>query len=105
VAIHHRRISTTKLSQRACPEEHRCTQIIPRFFDERSSLKLIFAPRWQASERWNNVQMSDTECEHLDQLRREATVPDAKLAIPESLNPAASANPGCQFWSNLKSMP
>ena len=43
----------------------------PRFFNEKSCLKLVFATLWQASERWQNVRMSDVECKLLDHLRRE----------------------------------
>jgi putative transposase len=69
--IHHRRIRTTNLLERAFLEQRRRTRTIPRFFDERSCLKLAFATLWQASERWQNVRMSDIECRMLDHLRRE----------------------------------
>jgi len=70
-AIHHSRIRTTNLLERAFLEQRRRTNTIPRFLDERSCLKLVFATLWQASERWQNVRMSDTECALLDRLRRE----------------------------------
>jgi len=58
-AIHHNRIRTTNLLERAFLEQRRRTKTIPRFFDERSCLKLVFATLWQASERWQNVKMSE----------------------------------------------
>jgi transposase-like protein len=70
-AIHHKRIRTTNLLERAFVEERRRTRTIPRFFDERSCLKLVFATLWQASERWQSVRMSEFECQQLDHLRRE----------------------------------
>lgn len=68
-AVHHSRIRTTNLLERAFLEQRRRTNTIPRFFDERSCLKLVFATLWQASERWQNVRLSDTECALLDRLR------------------------------------
>lgn len=68
---HHSRIRTTNLLERAFVEQKRRTKIIPRFFNEKSCLKLVFATLWQASERWQNVRMSDVECKLLDHLRRE----------------------------------
>jgi transposase-like protein len=68
--IHHKRIRTTNLLERAFLEQRRRTKTIPRFFDERSCLKLVFATLWQASERWQNVKMSEIECKQLDHLRR-----------------------------------
>jgi putative transposase len=77
-AIHHKRIRTTNLLERAFLEERRRTNAIPRFFDERSCLKLVFATLWQASQRWQNVRMSLTERQHLNHLRRQL-----KLDEPE----------------------
>jgi len=69
--IHHRRIRTTNLIERAFAEQRRRTKVIPRFFDERSCLKLVFASLWQASERWQRVSFSDFELAMLRHLRRE----------------------------------
>jgi len=68
-AVHHSRIRTTNLLERAFVEERRRTKTIPRFFNERSCLKLVFATLWQASQRWHNVRMSDLECQQLNHLR------------------------------------
>jgi putative transposase len=73
-AIHHKRIRTTNLLERAFLEERRRTNTIPRFFDERSCLKLVFATLWQASQRWQNVSMSLAERQHLNHLRRQLKI-------------------------------
>ncbi len=88
-AIHHRRIRTTNLLERAFLEQRRRTKTIPRFFDERSCLKLVFASLWQASERWQNVRMSDIECKQLDHLRRQLKLEDAPSTKSEPVKTAA----------------
>jgi transposase-like protein len=70
-ALHHRRIRTTNLIERAFAEQRRRTKTIPRFWDEHSCLKLVFATLWQASERWQRVRMTDLELAMLRRLRRE----------------------------------
>ena len=57
-AIHHKRIRTTNLLERSFLEERRRTRSIPRFFSEKSCLKLVFATLWRASQRWQGVKMS-----------------------------------------------
>lgn len=69
--LHHRRIRTTNLIERAFAEQRRRTKTIPRFLDERSCLKLVFATLWQASERWQRVRMTDLELAMLRRLRQE----------------------------------
>ena len=70
-AIHHSRIRTTNLLERSFLEEKRRTKVIPRFFTERSCLKLVFATLWRASQRWQGVRMTEVEVQHLRRLRRE----------------------------------
>jgi putative transposase len=70
-AIHHQRIRTTNLLERSFVEERRRTRTIPRFFSERSCLKLVFATLWRASQRWQGVRMSDIERQQLRLLRRQ----------------------------------
>jgi transposase-like protein len=70
-AIHHKRIRTTNLLERSFLEERRRTRTIPRFFSEKSCLKLVFATLWRASERWQGVRMSEIERQQLKLLRRE----------------------------------
>ena len=69
--LHHKRIRTTNLIERAFAEQRRRTKTIPRFWDEKSCLKLVFATLMQTSERWQNVHMSDIGVAMLMQLRRE----------------------------------
>jgi len=82
-AHHHKRIRTTNLIERAFLEERRRTKTIPRFFDEKSCLKLAFATLWQASQRWQNVRMSELEIAMLKQLRRELEL-DPQPPKPQS---------------------
>jgi putative transposase len=70
-SLHHKRIRTTNLIERAFGEQRRRTKTIPRFWDEKSCLKLSFATLMQASERWQNVGMGEVEIALLKQLRRE----------------------------------
>lgn len=74
--VHHQRIRTTNLLERAFLEERRRTKTVPRFFSERSCLKLAFAALWRASQRWRRVKMSDVELRRLRQLRHELQLPD-----------------------------
>ena len=60
-AIHHKRIRTTNLLERSFLEERRRTRTIPRFFTEKSCLKLVFATLLRASQRWQGVRMSEIE--------------------------------------------
>ena len=48
---HRKYVRTTNLTGRSFLEERRRTKIIPRFFDERSCLKLVYATLVQASQR------------------------------------------------------
>ena len=68
-AVHHKRIRTTNLLERAFVEQKRRTKTIPGFWTEKSCLKLVFATLWQTSQRWRGVRMSDFEQQQLLQLR------------------------------------
>lgn len=70
-AVHHKRIRTTNLVERSFLEERRRTKVIPRFFTEKSCIKLVFATLWRASQRWQGVKMSEFERQQLKLLRRE----------------------------------
>jgi putative transposase len=83
-AIHHKRIRTTNLLERSFLEERRRTRTIPRFFSEKSCLKLVFATLWRASQRWQGVRMSEIERQQLRLLRRDlGQLPDDKQAANE----------------------
>ena len=77
-AIHHTRIRTTNLLQRSFLEEKRRTKVIPRFFTERSCLKLEFATLWRASQRWQRVRMTEVEVQNLRRLRQQLRLPTHK---------------------------
>jgi putative transposase len=70
-AVHHKRIRTTNLLERSFLEERRRTKVIPRFFTEKSCIKLVFATLWRASQRWQGVKMSEFERQQLKLLRRD----------------------------------
>ena len=57
--------------ERSFLEARRRTKVIPRFFTERSCLKLVFAALWSASQHWQGVRMSDLEHQLLRLLRQE----------------------------------
>ncbi len=62
---------TTNLIERSFEEERRRTKVIPRFTDERSAMKLVFAVLIRAADRWCRVPVSDLERQQLRLLRRE----------------------------------
>jgi putative transposase len=64
-SLHQKMIRTTNLCERSFVEERRRTKVIPRFFDEKSCLKLVFATLWRASGRWRGVRFSDMEKQQL----------------------------------------
>lgn len=69
--IHHKRIRTTNLLERSFVEERRRTRAIPRFFTEKSCLKLVFSTLSQASSHWQGVRMSEFELQQIALLRKE----------------------------------
>jgi putative transposase len=74
-AAHRKYVRTTNLIERSFLEERRRTKIIPRFFDERSCLKLVYATLVRASQRWQRIRITDTDRAHLLRLRRELRLP------------------------------
>jgi len=88
--VHHKRIRTTNLLERSFLEERRRTKVIPRFFTEKSCLKLAFASLWRASQRWQGVKMTDIERQQLRLLRRElGLLVDERDAAPNAQRLAA----------------
>jgi len=80
-AGHRKRIRTTNLLERAFLEVRRRTRTIPRFFDERGCLKLIFATLMEASDRWQRIRFSDLDRAQLDQLRQRLGIEEASPAV------------------------
>lgn len=70
--IRHRiNVRTTNLIERSFLEERRRSKVIPRFMEEKSAMKLVFATLIRASERWSRVSVSELESKQLELLRRE----------------------------------
>ncbi len=68
---HRINVRTTNLIERSFEEERRRSKVIPRFGDEKSAMKLVFATLIRVSERWNRVRVTDLERQQLGLLRRE----------------------------------
>lgn len=68
---HRKYARTTNLIERSFEEERRRTKVIPRFFTERSCLKLAFGALERASRRWQRVTITELEQRQLEMLRRE----------------------------------
>ena len=68
-AVHRKYVRTTNLIERSFVEERRRSKVIPRFFDEKSCLKLVFATLWRASQRWRKVRFSEHEQAQVRRLR------------------------------------
>ena len=72
VPVRHRiNVRTTNLLERSFVEERRRSKVIPRFTDEKSAMKLVFATLIRASERWSRVSVSELERKQLSLLRQE----------------------------------
>jgi transposase-like protein len=73
--IRHRiNVRTTNLIERSFLEERRRSKVIPRFMEEKSAMKLVFATLIRASGRWSRVSVSELEKKQLKLLRRELGV-------------------------------
>lgn len=68
---HRKAIRTTNLLERSFGEEKRRSKVIPRFFDEKSCLKLAFATLIRVSEKWRRLGMNSFEKGQLKKLRQE----------------------------------
>lgn len=58
---HRKYITSTNLAERSFLEEKRRSKVIPRFFNEKSGLKLAFASLIRASQTWNKINISFDE--------------------------------------------
>lgn len=90
---HRKKVRTTNLLERAFGEQKRRTKVIPRFFDEKSCLKLVFAALWRASQSWRGVRVSTKDLEHLDQLAVRLGIKQAKGRSEQALK-SPQAIPG-----------
>lgn len=66
---HHRFIRTTNLLERTFEEQKRRTKTIPRFFDERSCIKLVYGTMIRVSEKWKKIKMTEYELAVLRNMR------------------------------------
>lgn len=66
---HHKFIRTTNLLERSFLEQKRRTKTIPKFFNEKSCLKLVFAVLIRVSMRWQRVKMTDWDLTLLKNIR------------------------------------
>ena len=69
-AGHQKQLTTTNLLERSFEEQKRRTKVIPRFFDEKSCLKLVYATMVRVSQKWRRVKMSDYDLTILRNLRK-----------------------------------
>ena len=69
-AGHQKHITTTNLLERAFVEQKRRTKIIPRFFDEKSCLKLVYTTMVRVSEKWRRVKMSGYDLVVLKKIKK-----------------------------------
>lgn len=69
--VHRKAIRTTNVIERAFEELRRRTKVIPRFFTERSCLKLAFAELVRVGQRARRIKMSEIELRQLQVLRTE----------------------------------
>jgi putative transposase len=67
---HSKHIRTTNLLERAFLEQKRRTKVIPRFLDEESCLKLVYATLIRVSERWHRVKMNNYDLTILKNIRK-----------------------------------
>lgn len=61
---------TTNFLERAFGEHIRRTKVIPRFFDEKSCLKLVYATMVRAIQKWRRVKMSSYDLALLKNIRK-----------------------------------
>ena len=70
-AKHRKHITTTNLVERSFGEENRLSKVIPRFFNEKSALKLVYATLIRSAMRWNALKVSFDEQAQVMALRDE----------------------------------
>ncbi len=75
---HRKFVRTTNLIERSFVEERRRTKTLPRFFTEKSCLKLVHATLIRAATRWQRVSITPLEYEQLKLLYQELKITPAK---------------------------
>ncbi len=75
---HRKFVRTTNLIERSFVEERRRTKTLPRFFTEKSCLKLVHATLIRAAIRWQRISITPLEYEQLRLLYQELKITPAK---------------------------
>ncbi len=75
---HRKFVRTTNLIERSFVEERRRTKTLPRFFTEKSCLKLVHATLIRAAVRWQRISITPLEYEQLKLLYPELKITPAK---------------------------
>ncbi|MDE2215529.1 MAG: IS256 family transposase [Candidatus Omnitrophica bacterium] len=70
-AKHRKTITTTNLVERSFGEENRRSKVIPRFFTEKSGLKLVYSVLIRVAQGWNMVRITFNEKAQILTLRDE----------------------------------
>jgi putative transposase len=89
-AKHRKHITTTNLVERSFGEENRRSKVIPRFFTEKSALKLVYATLIRSSMRWNALKFTFDEQVQIMALRDElkhGAVKERTIKKPRNLMP------------------
>jgi putative transposase len=82
--VRHRiNVRTTNLLERSFEEERRRSKVIPRFNDERSAMKLVFATLIRVSDRWNRISVSELERQQLRLLRQQLGIDPPPETAPK----------------------
>jgi putative transposase len=68
---HRKVVRTGNLIERAFGEQKRRTKVIPRFFDEKSCLKLAYGSLIRAVEGFQRVKMTLLDIHRLEAMRKE----------------------------------
>ena len=74
---HRKHVRTTNLIERSFVEERRRTKTIPRFFTEKSCLKLVHATLIRAADTWQRIGITATEHTQLNLLYQELNIAPA----------------------------
>ena len=78
---HRKFVRTTNLIERSFVEERRRTKTLPRFFTEKSCLKLVYAVLIRAAQRWQRVHIGELEHEQIKLLYRELGITATMSAV------------------------
>jgi putative transposase len=73
-------VRTTNLCERSFVEERRRSKTLPRFFTEKSCVKLVFATLIRAAQRWQRIAITPLEHAQLQQLYQERGLTPAQPA-------------------------